>query len=132
MKTIEVDGKLMMNKSKDDLSDPTDSVLKKGLLDNYIHLLELDKKKRNLLFELICSIIWHKVEGDSFEKKTLIETIKGVDILNNPKKLRDLIYCIVNNKRVRVVDIYHESAIGCIHFRFSKKFTESLKKILCD
>ena len=31
MKTIEIDGKLMMNKSKDDLSDPTDEYRKEYL-----------------------------------------------------------------------------------------------------
>lgn len=128
IKTIEVDGKLMMD--KDDLSDPTDVILKGKLLDNYINILENRKKQAELLEEMIQSIIWHKIEGEKFEKKTLIETIKGIDTLNKPSELRKLMNDVVNGVSVKSADIYRESFLGYKRHRFSKKFRDSMRKVL--
>lgn len=140
MKTIEIDGKLMMNKSKDDLSDPTDDPIKllddcaivesKGLLNTYIRLLELEKKKAKTLESIICSVIHHKVDGSELDKRTLIGTIKRIDCLNHPEKLRELIENILNKPTVKVWDIYGERALGWRNFKFSNKFKTSLKKVL--
>jgi len=100
------------------------------LLDNYITLIGNHKKQSELLSEMIYSVIWHKVEGEPFEKKTLIDTIKGIDILNKPSELRELIENVIKGIRVRCVDIHMESTLGKVNFRFSKKFTESLRKVL--
>jgi hypothetical protein len=102
------------------------------LLDSYIHILELDKRKRETLFEIIRSIIWHKIEGDAFEKKTLIETIKGIDILNKPSELRKLMDNVTKGEHVRCADVYRESILGRKNLKFSKKFRNSLREVLYD
>ena len=104
----------------------------RGLLNTYINLLENKKKQSELLSKMIYSVIWHKVEGESFEKRTLIDTIKRIDHLNNPDKLRELMDDIIKGMRVYVHDIYEERALGKGYHKFSEKFTKSLKKVLYD
>ena len=102
------------------------------LLNTYISLLENKKKQSELLSEMIYAVIWHKVEGELSEKKTLIETIKRIDHLNKPEKLRKLMDDIMKGVRVYVHDIYEERALGKGYHKFSEKFTKSLKKVLYD
>ena len=121
--------------NKDGILDPIKSrtapiVEYSGLLDCYVHLLELEKQKIETLGQIIYAVIMKKVEGTEREKRTLIETIRKIDHHNNPEKLRTLINDVIDGKEVRAFDMYRESFLGYKKFKFSKKFIASLKKTL--
>ncbi len=104
--------------------------MKNNLLDTYIRLLKTHKKQSETLLKLILSIVQHKVAGSKEEKHTFIQTIKRIDLMNEPEKLRKFVEEALNEPRVRVFDVYQESCLGWKNYKFSKEFKQGLRAIL--
>lgn len=102
------------------------------LLDNYVHMVRLNKEKNDLMHQLILAIIQEKVKGHDEEKRIFIYTLKRIPFINEPDKLEQFFVDFFSYKEIRVQDPYGTSVLLYRKKKFSKPFTNAVKEILWD
>ena len=100
------------------------------LLKTYINLIKLNRKKHDLMGQIILGIIQHKIEGHDEEKRILIATLKRIPYLEKPDKLQEFMDEFFKPGKVKVYDLYRESMLNYHYFKFSSAFKKKVKDLL--